>query len=87
MTYYRRFSTSNCPTTELAWTNFELRGEIDKEVRINIENEAKMRRKSNVWKDSLLGTKMKSYISIIWLEGFNPGRMIMRRSFLDYDWP
>ena len=44
MTYYRRFSTSNCPTTELAWTNFELRREIDKEVRINIENEAKIKR-------------------------------------------
>jgi len=40
----RRFSTSNCPTTEMAWTNFELRREIDKEVRINIENEAKIKR-------------------------------------------
>jgi chromosome segregation ATPase len=39
----RRFSTSNCPTAEIAWTNFELRREIDKEVQINIENEAKIK--------------------------------------------
>jgi chromosome segregation ATPase len=40
----RRFSTSNCPTAEMAWTNFELRREVNKEVRINIENEAKIKR-------------------------------------------
>ena len=39
----RRFSTSNCPTTEIAWTNFKLRREIDKEVKINLENEAKIK--------------------------------------------
>jgi len=44
LTHHRRFSTSNCPTTELAWTNFELRREIEREVQINIENEAKIKR-------------------------------------------
>ena len=39
----RRFSTSNCPMAEMAWTNFELRREIDKEVQINIENEVKIK--------------------------------------------
>jgi len=39
----RRFSTSNCPTAEIAWTNFKLRKEIDKEVKINLENEAKIK--------------------------------------------
>jgi polyhydroxyalkanoate synthesis regulator phasin len=44
LTHPRRFSTSNCPTTELAWTNFELRREIEREVQINLENEAKIKR-------------------------------------------
>ena len=44
LTHHRRFSTTNCPTTELAWTNFELRREIEREVQINLENEAKIKR-------------------------------------------
>lgn len=39
----RKFNTLHPPTVELCQTNFELRQELDKEVKINVTNEAKIK--------------------------------------------
>lgn len=39
----RKFNTLYPPTVELCQTNFELRQELDREAKINIENEAKIK--------------------------------------------
>ena len=39
----RKFNTLHPPTVELCQTNFELRQELDKEVEINVTNEAKIK--------------------------------------------